>query len=556
MKIPLAFLFAFAIAGIAIAEPLLSPTKDQIPTDTGSDGATKMTIEEVADLGGKALKVVFAAGDSFGDRVPRVADWTAYKVLRFDALNPAKSDVKLSLVVRHKGTTNVGTRVEVPLVLKPGKNSFRLAIDKFANGNGSAPDLSAVSKWYIAADDGAGPTVYFSDLVLEGGASDAKSDTGPGPGSTSGGPAVAYRITGKIGDANVDLVATPTVAAASATAADAAKPTKAVPLTGDPARLVRIKAAKMPAIDKPILFDTPEADAICSALEVFPPDNPWNLVVSDWPLHPNSKKIIASIGTAKPMRYNPDMSFVLVPPDQKRIEVKLGEYSGESDKGPYPAPDIMPIEGWPGPGRAAADAKASRLSSLDDIQRDKRNEGGDRHAIVVDPVNRMLYEFYAAKKTDAGWTALGAAIFDLKSNKLRPDGWTSTDAAGLPIFPAIVRYDEIQRGVIEHAMRVTVVKTRKAYVAPATHYASPHTDESLPRMGERIRLRQDFDVTGFTPPVQTILKGLKQYGMFVADNGIDWAISVAPDPRIPVMNDELRKITGADFEVVVPPTGK
>ena len=180
-------------------------------------------------------------------------------------------------------------------------------------------------------------------------------------------------------------------------------------------------------------------------------------------------------------------------------------------------------------------------------------QGGDRHASVVDPVNRMLYEFYQMKKTDRGWQAAQCSIFDLKSNKLRPDGWTSTDAAGLPIFPATVRYDEIQRGMVEHAMRVTVVKTRRAYVAPATHFASPHEDENLPRMGERIRLKQDFDISGFSPAVQAILKGLKKYGMFVADNGIDWAISVAPDPRIPVLHEELRKIKGSAFEVVVPP---
>ena len=165
----------------------------------------------------------------------------------------------------------------------------------------------------------------------------------------------------------------------------------------------------------------------------------------------------------------------------------------------------------------------------------------------------MLYEFYQMKKTDRGWQAAQCSIFDLKSNQLRPDGWTSTDAAGLPIFPATVRYDEIQRGIVEHAMRVTVVKTRRAYVAPATHFASPHEDENLPRMGERIRLKQDFDISGFSPAVQAILKGLKKYGMFVADNGIDWAISVAPDPRIPALGEELRKIKGSAFEVVVPP---
>src|SRR5204862_8002744 len=138
----------------------------------------------------------------------------------------------------------------------------------------------------------------------------------------------------------------------------------------------------------------------------------------------------------------------------------------------------------------------------------------------VDPVNRMLYEFYQARKTDGGWQASQSSVFDLKSNKLRPDGWTSSDAAGLPIFPAVVRYDELKRGAVEHALRVTVVKTRRAYVYPATHYASAHTDENLPRMGERIWLRTDFDVSGFSKEVQTVLKALKKYGMFVADNGI------------------------------------
>jgi hypothetical protein len=208
----------------------------------------------------------------------------------------------------------------------------------------------------------------------------------------------------------------------------------------------------------------------------------------------------------------------------------------------------MPIEGWP-----VGYKKGGKQLTLDEVQRLK--EEGDRHALVVDPVNRMLYEFYQGRKTDGGWQASQSSVFDLKSNKLRPDGWTSSDAAGLPVFPAVVRYDELKRKEIEHALRVTVVKTRRAYVYPATHYASRLTDENLPRMGERIRLRQDFDVSGFTPEVQTILKALKKYGMFVADNGIDWALSVAPDPRIPVLHDELRKVKGSDFEVVTPPAG-
>lgn len=315
----------------------------------------------------------------------------------------------------------------------------------------------------------------------------------------------------------------------------------------DPARLARIRAASMPAITKPVLFHTPEADAVLSALEVFPPDNPWNQLVDEWPLHPNSEAIIASIGTDKPLRYNPDMCFVLVPPDQKRLEVKIRAYPGESDPGPYPVPGNIPIEGWPAYYHQFHDGK---IPTLDEVQ---RGTGGDRHGIVVDPVNRMLYEFFMMRRTDRGWEAAQASVFDLKTNKLRPQGWTSADAAGLPIFPAVVRYDEIQRGVVEHALRVTVRKTRREFVAPATHYASRHTNPQYPRMGERIRLKADFDISGFSPPVAAILKALKRYGMFVADNGIEWAVSVTPDPRIPNLHDELRRVRGRAFEVVVAP---
>jgi hypothetical protein len=330
----------------------------------------------------------------------------------------------------------------------------------------------------------------------------------------------------------------------------AAAPQKADEVKGDPARLERIRAGKMPKIEKPVMFDTPEADAILSALEVFPPNNPWNLVVEDWPLHPRSKNIVASVGGGKPFRYNPDMGFILVPPDQKKADVKLVGYPAESDKGPFPVPDKTPIEGWP------VNYQRQKIkATLDQVQRDTRKEDGDRHALVVDPTNRMLYEFYQMKKTDAGWQASQSSIFNLKSNALRPDGWTSSDAAGLPIFPAVVRYDELKRGMVEHAMRVTVRRTKREYVYPATHYASRLTDANLPRMGERLRLRKDFDLTGFTPEAQAILKGLKKYGMFVADNGIEWAISVAPDPRIPDLHQELRKLKGSDFEVVTPPPG-
>jgi hypothetical protein len=534
-------LAVLAAGGSAMArqEALFYAAQGQIPNDTGSDGATKMTIEDSKELGGKVLKVVFASGDSFGDRQARVKNWKPFIALQFDVLNPAKDDVRLTLTVRHKRTTSYQTRVDHPLTLKPGKNAVKIGIDELMNVNGSAPDLSEVGKWYLACEEGKTPTLYFGVFWLVG------DDLPEKPAAAGIGPARSYRITGRIGGQPVEMRAAPEEEGpAPGGAKGAAK------ATGDPARLARIRAAQMPAIAKPVMFDTPEADAICSALEVYPADNAWNLVVEDWPLHPNSKNLIASIGVDKPLRYNPDMAFVLVPPEQPRVEVKIVGYPGESDPGPFPVPGSLPIEGWPVGYTRDSNKKGT---TLDDVQRDRLNEDGDRHGIVVDPVNRMLYEFYQAKKTAAGWQAAQSSVFDLKTNKLRPDGWTSSDAAGLPIFPAIVRYDELQRGLVEHAMRVTIRKSRRAYVAPATHYASPHEDENLPRMGERIRLRKNFDISGFSPEVQAILKGLKKYGMFVADNGIEWAISVAPDPRIPVLHEELRKIKGSAFEVVVPP---
>lgn len=319
-----------------------------------------------------------------------------------------------------------------------------------------------------------------------------------------------------------------------------------------PTLLVVILAADgPPKVDQPTLFNTPKADAVVSAMQIFPADNPWNADVSQWPVHKNSAAIVASIGNDKPLRCNSDMGYILVPANQKRIDVKLVEYPDESDKGPFPLPDGITIEGWP--KSYTTDRGAKTPPPLEDIQRDKAGEGGDRHAIVVDPGKMMLYEFYQLKKTDAGWQCACSAIFDLQSNKLRPDGWTSTDAAGLPLFPAIIRYDELQKGMVNHAMRVTVKNSRRAYVAPATHFASRKTDENLPRMGERLRLKADFDISGFSKEVQAILKGLKKHGMLVADNGIDWALSSAPDERIPSLHEELRKVKGSAFEVVEMP---
>lgn len=295
-------------------------------------------------------------------------------------------------------------------------------------------------------------------------------------------------------------------------------------------------AGETPKLTKPVMFNTPEADRILSELQVFPPDNPWNEDISARPVHPQSAAIISSIGPAKPLLYNLDMGFILVPPEQKRQVIPV-EYADESDRAPVPIPDNAPIEDWPLNGKP-----------LEQLQREGK---GDRHVLVVDPTARMLYELYAAYRTDTGWKAMQVSIFDLKSNRLRPDGWTSADAAGLPIFPAVVRFDECDRGMVGHAMRFTVRNTRREYVYPATHYASRHRNPEYPRMGERFRLRKDFDISGFSPHVQAILRGLKKHGMFVADNGGDWRMSIAPDERIKGL-DELRRVKGSDFEVIVP----
>jgi len=291
----------------------------------------------------------------------------------------------------------------------------------------------------------------------------------------------------------------------------------------------------LPRFDQPILFNTPEADAILSSMQVFPKDNPWNEDISKLPVHPDSEAIIASIGAGKRIGFNRDMNFVLAPPNQPKIDVKLTDYGGESDKGPYPVPDNTPVEGWPMSG-----------NSLDDIQ---RNGEGDRHMTVVDPWNMLAHDFYVGRKTAAGWQAACEATFDLRSNKTRPATWTSSDAAGLPLFPSIPRFDECERGMVEHAMRFTVRRTRKAFIWPATHYASRNTSPTVPAMGQRLRLKASVDVSAYPRHAKAIALALKKYGMFVADNGMDWLISVSPDPRLQSL-DALRQLKGADFEVV------
>ncbi|MEA2639469.1 MAG: hypothetical protein QOF51_863 [Chloroflexota bacterium] len=270
----------------------------------------------------------------------------------------------------------------------------------------------------------------------------------------------------------------------------------------------------------------------------FPDDNPWNTDVSRAPVDPNSAALIASIGLNTGL--HPDFGtvyegapngipYVVVAGDQPLVPISSFEYGDESDPGPYPIPPDAPIEGG---------------SSSD----------GDRHVLVIDRDNWRLYELYAAYPGNGGasWRADSGAIFDLNTNDLRPAGWTSADAAGLPIFPGLVRYDEaVGQGAIRHALRFTARRSRRAYVPPARHFASRLTDPNVPPMGMRVRLRADFDTSPFRPAVRAILDALKTYGMLLADNGSDWFVSGAPDPR---WNDDdlatLSRVRGRDFEVV------
>jgi hypothetical protein len=294
---------------------------------------------------------------------------------------------------------------------------------------------------------------------------------------------------------------------------------------------------RLPKLSKPALFNTPEADLVLAGLQVFPKNNPWNEDISRRPVHPDSDKMIAAIGRDKPVRCNLDMAFVLVPPQQPKVVVKVASLA-ESDPGPYPVPDNAPIEGWPLDGKTLEEAQ----------QQGSPTE--DRHLLVVDPANGMLYEFFHAFRRPSGWEAKAEATFDLTSNKMRPRKWSSADAAGLPIFPALPRFDECELGAVDHALRVTISKTRREFIYPATHQAGSSDSPLAPAMGQRFRLKAGVDISGFPKHAQAIAAALKKYGMFVADNGADWFISVPPDVRIKGL-ESLRKLKGSDFEVVV-----
>jgi hypothetical protein len=264
---------------------------------------------------------------------------------------------------------------------------------------------------------------------------------------------------------------------------------------------------------------------------VFPASNSLNTDISKAPLDPNSAAYVASIGASVDLHAdfgtNPSygIPYTVVPRAQQKVPIKFSEYGEESDPGPYPIPPSAPVEG--------------------------AGEAGDRHVLVLQQGSCKLYELYSAQRSGSGWEAGSGAVFNLRSNALRPEGWTSADAAGLPIFPLLARYPEVQARQIDHALRVTVPRTQAGYIHPATHLASSSEDASLPPMGLRLRLKASFSLARFHGQALVILRALKRYGLIVADNGSPWYITGAPDRR---WNDEdldqLKTVPGAAFEAV------
>jgi len=278
------------------------------------------------------------------------------------------------------------------------------------------------------------------------------------------------------------------------------------------------------------------AQGYLDGCQLFPTNNIWNVPVDNLPLDSSSAAYVKTIGAGvfahadfgsglwdgSPI----GIQFVAVTSTQPLVNVSF-DYSDESDPGPYPIPSDASIEGGP-------------------------QSSGDRHVLVLDQDTCTLYELYDAQpQTNGSWHAGSGAIFDLNSQALRPAGWTSADAAGLPILPGLVRYDEVAAGEILHAIRFTVPQTRNTYVWPARHEASSLTATKYPPMGQRFRLQSTFDISSFSPDVQVILTALKKYGMILADNGSSWYLSGVPDERW--NNDDLHEfgeIPGSAFEAV------
>ena len=264
---------------------------------------------------------------------------------------------------------------------------------------------------------------------------------------------------------------------------------------------------------------------------IFPAGNPLNQEIAHAPVNPNSAAYVASIGLSAHL--HPDFGtepsygipYTVVGPHQPKAPIRFDEFGEESNPGPYPIPANAPIEG--------------------------AGEAGDRHVLVLQSGSCKLYELYGAQRNGAGWEAGSGAVFNLRSNALRPEGWTSADAAGLPIFPLLARYPEVRSGEIDHALRVTVPSTQSGYIHPATHYASASSAASLPPMGLRLRLKAGYSLAGFDGESLIILRALKRYGLIVADNGSPWYITGAPNPRWNDANlEQIKRVPGSAFEAV------
>jgi hypothetical protein len=267
--------------------------------------------------------------------------------------------------------------------------------------------------------------------------------------------------------------------------------------------------------------------------QVFPASSAWHENISKLPVSPLSNAYIASIGAN--LDLHPDFGsnltygipYAVVPASQPKVAIHFTAYGDQSDPGPYPIPPGAPVEGGAG-------------------------SSGDRHVLVVQSGTCKLYEMYSAyPNADGSWNAASGAVFNLRSNRLRPNGWTSADAAGLPIFAGLIRYDEIQRGYINHAIRFTAPATQAGFIHPATHFASSSTNLDLPPMGLRLRLKASFDISHFPRVARIILAAMKRYGLILADNGSPWYFQGATDPRWDdAALDTLKAVPGSAFEVV------
>jgi hypothetical protein len=260
---------------------------------------------------------------------------------------------------------------------------------------------------------------------------------------------------------------------------------------------------------------------------IFPDSNVWNKEVANLPVHRNSALLIRSIGSNDGLHpdFGSDLSygipFNVVSGSTPKVRVSF-YYPDESDAGPYPIP-----------------------------QNPKREAGSDHHILIVDRDACKLYEIYDSDRANGRWEAGAGAIWNLRSNLLRPNGWTSADAAGLPILPGLIRFDEVVRGLIDHALRFTASSTRDSHIYPARHHAGDGNDASLPPMGLRVRLKASVNISGFSPRNRVILTAMKRYGMILADNGSPWFITGVSDKRWNADDlNQLKRIKGNMFEVV------